>query len=33
MAMCKLKDVELYYEEYGTGDNVVILAQQFVCVL
>lgn len=31
MAMCKLKDVELYYEEYGTGDNVVILAQQFVC--
>lgn len=30
MAMIKLNNVELYYEEYGTGDRYIIQAQQFV---
>jgi len=30
MAMIKLKDVELYYEEFGQGDRYIIQAQQFV---
>lgn len=30
MAMIKLKNVELYYEEFGSGDRYIIQAQQFV---
>lgn len=30
MSMIKLKDVELYYEEYGTGDRYLLVAQQFI---
>ena len=30
MSRIRLKDVELYYEEYGSGDRYIIQAQQFV---
>ncbi len=30
MAMVKLKDVELYYEEFGSGDRYILQGQQFV---
>ncbi len=30
MAMVKLNDVELYYEEFGSGDRYIIQAQQFI---
>lgn len=30
MPILKLKEVELYYEEYGEGDRYVIQAQQFI---
>lgn len=30
MPILKLKNVELYYEEYGEGDRYVIQAQQFI---
>ncbi|MBR6207891.1 MAG: alpha/beta hydrolase [Oscillospiraceae bacterium] len=30
MPIIKLKDVELYYEEFGSGDRYLIQAQQFV---
>lgn len=30
MSIIKLNDIELYYEEYGTGDRYLIQAQQFV---
>lgn len=30
MAMIQLKDVELYYEEFGSGDRYLIQAQQFI---
>ena len=30
MPILKLKDVELYYDEFGSGDRFLIQAQQFV---
>ena len=30
MPILKLKDVELYYDEFGSGDRYIIQAQQFV---
>ena len=29
MPIVKLKNIELYYDEFGTGDNYIIQAQQF----